>query len=197
MKATFFERCGAYLIDIAITTIILSIIYLGFGNYTSNTQKEMEELDNKLLASEITNEEYLNEYKILLYDYQKENTIQSSISVALTIAYYVIFQYMNKGQTLGKMLLKIKIVDKNSKKPISIIKGFIRSCIILNIISSIILLIAPYIFKVNGFIYTYATLIILEGIFTLISAMFILYRKDNRGLHDIMTNTIVIKEQKV
>lgn len=194
MEATFFQRTGAYLIDIIITSFILSIICLGFGNTSSNIQEKMQELDNKLRSAEITNEDYINEYKVLLYDYQKENTLQSSISVALTIAYFVIFQYMNKGQTLGKMLLKLRIVNKDNQKPISIHVGFIRSCFILSIISNIILVIAPYIININGFIYSYITLIIIDGILLLTTILFILYRNDHRGLHDIITNTIVIKE---
>lgn len=194
MRATFFERVGAYLIDIIIVSIILNIICLGFNNYTSSTEKKIEDLDNKFLESEITNEEYLNEYKELLYDYQKENTLQSGISVALTIAYFVVFQYMNKGQTIGKKLLKIKVVDKTSNKEISIIKGLLRSCIILSIISNLILLLIPYILNANVFIYSYLILIVLDGILVLTSAMFILYRKDNCGLHDLLTNTIVIKQ---
>ena len=63
--ATFFERVGAYLLDMIIISFIFSLISLGFGNYTSSTEKLMEELDNKLLASEVTPEEYLEEYKDL------------------------------------------------------------------------------------------------------------------------------------
>jgi len=118
MKATFFERLGSYFIDTIIVSFIFSLICLGFGNYTTDTEKRMAELDEQLMEKTITTEEYLEEYKDLFYDYQKENVLQSGISVALTIAYYVIFQYMNKGQTIGKKLLNIRIVDKDTEKPI-------------------------------------------------------------------------------
>ena len=126
MKATFFERLGAYLIDMLIVSFIFSLICLGFGNSTSNTEKLISELENKLMENEITEKAFLEEYQNLLYDYQKENVLQSGISVALTLAYYVVFQYMNKGQTIGKKLLNIKVVDKDTKKPISILKGLLR-----------------------------------------------------------------------
>ena len=57
MKATFFERLGAYLLDTIIVTLIFSVICLGFGTATSDSEKLMKELDDKLLASEITPEE--------------------------------------------------------------------------------------------------------------------------------------------
>ena len=57
MKATFFERVVAYLIDTIIVSFIFSLICLGFGNYTSSTEKLMKELDDKLLEEKITVDE--------------------------------------------------------------------------------------------------------------------------------------------
>ena len=196
MKATFFERLCAYLVDTLIVSFIFSIICLGFGNSTSNTQKLMSELENKLLEKTITEEQFIEEYQVLLYDYQKENVLQSGISVALTIAYYVVFQYMNKGQSLGKKLLNIKVVDKDTKKPISILKGLLRSFIFLSILSGTLSIILLHILNKNSYFVSYSILISLEVIFTLISMMFVLYKKDSRALHDIMANTIVLKDRK-
>lgn len=196
MKATFFERLGAYILDMIIVSVIFSLISLGFGNYTSKTEQLMLELDDKLLANTITPEEYLDEYQELLYDYQKENVLQSGISVALTVAYYVIFQYMNKGQTIGKKLLHIQVVDKNTNKPISILKGLLRSFIVLSILSGTLGILFLFILNQNSYLISYLILLMLELIFTLVTVMLVLYKKDSRGLHDIMANTIVIKEKR-
>lgn len=196
MKATFFERVLSYAIDTIIISFIFSIICLGAGSYTTNTEKLMKELDDKLVEKEITPEEYLEEYSPLLYDYQKENALQSGISVALTIAYVVVFQYMNKGQTIGKKVFKIQVVDKDTKKPISILKGLLRSFIVYSILSSIACLAVLFIVNAKTYLNIYMTLLFLEGIFTITTVMFILYKKDGRGLHDIMANTMVIKESR-
>ena len=45
MKATFFERLGAYFIDMLVVSFIFSIICLGLGNNTSNTEKEIWYID--------------------------------------------------------------------------------------------------------------------------------------------------------
>lgn len=196
MKATFFERLGSYFIDTIIVSFIFSIICLGFGNYTSNSEKLMQELDNQLLAEEITPEEYLEEYKDVLYDYQKENVLQSGISVALTVAYFVVFQYMNKGQTIGKKILNIRVVDKDTNKPISILKGLLRTFIVFSILSGTLCILLLYILNKTNYFISYSILLFLEGIFTLTTIMFVLYRKDKRGLHDMIANTIVIKESR-
>ena len=196
MKATFLERVGAYFIDMLIVSFIFSLICLGFGNNISNSEFLMEKLDTQLIEGTITTEEYLEEYKDVLYDYQKETILQSGISVALTIAYYVIFQYMNKGQTLGKKILKIKVVDKNTEKPITLLKCLLRTFIVYSILSGTISILLLYIINKQYYFIAYTTLLLLEAIFTLITVMFVLYKKDGRGLHDIMANTVVIKESR-
>ena len=196
MKATFFERLSSYLIDTLIVSLIFSLICLGFGNYTSEAEKAMLELENKMLENSITMEEYLVEYKDILYDYQKENVLQSGISVALTIAYFVVFQYMNKGQTIGKKILNIRVVDKKSKKSISILKGLLRSFIVFSVVSGTCCILFLYMFNRDTYVISYSALLSLEAIFTIVTMILVLYKKDGRGLHDMMANTIVIKEKR-
>lgn len=196
MKATFFERLGAYLLDMIIVSLIFSLISLGFSTNTSAQELLMEDLDNQLLEKTITTEEYLEEYKDVLYDYQKETILQSGISLVLTVAYYVVFQYMNKGQTLGKKILKIRVVDKNTEKPISILKGLLRSFIIYSILSGFVCILLLYIINKEYYFISYSVLLVFEAIFTLVTTILVLYKKDGRGLHDIMANTMVIKESR-
>ncbi|MBQ2872932.1 MAG: RDD family protein [Bacilli bacterium] len=196
MKATFFERVGAYLLDTIILSLIFSVICFGIGDNTKTEELLLEELDNKLLQSEITTKEYFDEYMDIMYDYQKETILTSGISLALTVAYFVVFQYMNKGQTLGKKLLKIQVVDKETKKPITILKGLLRTFIITSALSGTISLITLYLLKQNIYYTIYGTFLGIETIFVLITVILVLYKKDGRGLHDMMSNTIVIKESR-
>ena len=196
MKATFFERVGAYLLDTIIISLIFSVICFGIGDNTKTEELLLEELDNKLLQSEITTNEYLDEYMDIMYDYQKETILTSGISLALTVAYFVVFQYMNKGQTIGKKLLKIQVVDKKTKKPISILKGLLRSFIITSTLSGIVSLITLYLLKQNTYYIIYGTLLGIETLFILITTILVLYKNDGRGLHDLMANTSVIKESR-
>lgn len=194
MKPTFFERFFAYFIDFLIVTIIISIVGYSLPNNTNKYEEELETITDKYLASEITAEVYLDEYMETLYNSQKSNVIESSISVILITAYFVIFQYMNKGQTIGKKLLKIRVVDKDTGKPTSIIKGLLRSIFILNIASGILNIIFIYTLGKSNYFIGYGIIGGIEWIITIITIFFVLYRKDGRGLHDMMANTIVIKE---
>ena len=197
MKATFFERATAYIIDFLIISILLSIICYNIPtNNVKKYEKEMEEITNKFVDQEITEKEYISKYSNILYNNQKSNVLVTEITVAVIIAYFVIFQYMNKGQTFGKKLMKIKIVNRTTKKPITIFKGFIRSMFIYNVVSSIIGIILIYITNIKNYFIFYGTISGLESLFILITIFFVLYRKDSRGIHDMMANTEVIKVVK-
>lgn len=196
MNATFFERIGAYFIDMLLIGFLASIICIALPNASEELTKEIEELSEKITKDEITEEEYFKEYTKIIYKEQKSNVLQTAVNAILTIGYFVVFQYTNKGQTIGKKLLKIKIVDIDTENPPTIIKGLIRSLFTLSIISSILNIIFIYILNENNYVIGYLTLSMIELIFMFITVTFIVYRKDRRGLHDIMANTKVIREGK-
>lgn len=194
MKATFFERLGSYAIDILLLSVIASLICSGITTNSSEASKKLDDITNKWNSGEITNEVYLEEYGNLMYDYQKGNVIPLAVNTTLTIAYFVIFQYMNKGQTLGKKLFHIKVVDNKTEKPISILKGLLRSLITLGIISSCLNILFIYVLNKNTYFIPYITIGVIELLFDLVTIIFILYKQDGRGLHDLMANSKVIKE---
>lgn len=196
MKSTFFERLGAYIIDIIIVSFIASLVCMGLPTSTNNAQEKLTELTEELTTGKITQETYLDKYSVLLYDSQKNSVIELSVSVVLTIAYFVIFQYTNKGQTLGKKLLDLRVVDKDTNEPPNVIKGLIRSLLTLSILSGTLNITFLYLLNKDNYLTVYSTIAMLELLFIFITIIFILYKKDGRGLHDIIANTKVIKEGK-
>mgnify|MGYP004481038631 FL=1 len=196
MNATFFERIGAYLIDAILIGVIASLICTTIPNKTEDLTKEMEELSEKMTQNEITAQEYFEGYKELIYKQQKSNVLENTVNVILTLGYFVVFQYMNKGQTIGKKLLKIKVVDKDTEKPTTVLKGLLRSIFTLSIASATLNILFIFIFNKDSYIIGYLITTMIELLFVFITIIFIVYRKDRRGLHDIMANTKVIREGK-
>ena len=192
MKANFIQRALAYLLDIFIISFIFSIITIGFKPNTDIEKKYNEVYDN-YINGEITAEQYLEEYTDVLYDMQKANALPNTINTLLIIVYFIVFQYLNKGQTIGKKILKIKIVNED-KKDISISQMLIRGIMIYSILSSLINIIL--FFNVSRKIYmtSYLTIGAIETVVLFLSAIFILYRNDKKALHDIVSKSIVIKE---
>ena len=196
MKAKFFDRLTAYIIDVIIISLITSIIFTSIPTNNKELEKQLSSLQDEVLSNNITYEEFVDEYQDLYYKNKKDTMTQSAITLTITIAYFVIFQYMNKGQTIGKKILHLRVVDNNTEKPLSIFKGLIRSLLIWNILSETLGIVLIYILNKESYITSYLIISSLESIFIFITAMFTLYRKDNRGLHDIIINSKVIIEGK-
>lgn len=196
MKAKFFDRLTAYIIDVIIISLITSIIFTSIPTNNKELEKQLSSLQDEVLSNNITYEEFVDEYQDLYYKNKKDTMTQSAITLTITIAYFVIFQYMNKGQTIGKKILHLRVVDNNTEKPLSIFKGLIRSLLIWNILSGTLGIALIYILNKESYITSYLIISSLESIFIFITAMFTLYRKDNRGLHDIIINSKVIIEGK-
>lgn len=193
MKATFFERLAAYAIDIIIVSIIVSLLCSVLPDHSSNLNEKASELANQYATNEITTEVFIDEYKTLLYKNGKEEFPSAVVNLVITFAYFVVFQYMNSGRSVGKKLFGLQVVGYEDEKPISIMKGFLRSLIILGIASGIVNLIGIKLLSKNGYFTVSTTIGTIESIFIIVSII-LMIGKNGRGLHDIMMGTKVIKE---
>ena len=193
MNASFFDRLGAYVLDALLIFAISSVISVFIPNKGSDIEKEMTVLLEEYTNGEIDAQVYLDKYSNLTYQYQKENWVLSLVSVSLSLIYYVVFAWYNKGQTIAKKLMNIKVVDNKTGNNPSFIQMFLRNMVIYSLLSGIVMLVLLF---VSGkiVVYTYIGFAIIELLFVILTVMFVLYRKDKRGLHDIMSGTKVIKE---
>ncbi len=191
--ANFFHRIAAYFIDAVIVTVILGFITAGIANDTSELQNRVNELQLSMTTEEEITEEFVDEYAKLLYDIEKSNVLVTSLTISVYIAYFIIFQYMFNGQTLGKKILKIMVVNKDDSKA-SIWQFILRYLFIMNIFSGILHILLLYVFRYREYLMSYVVTMLFDTTFIFISVLFVLYRKDKRGLHDMMAQTKVIKE---
>ena len=192
MKATFLQRFFAYFIDILIVVVLLNLI-----TYNINFDKRNElnaEIATYLTEYDPTDTDSVNELLDLQYQYNKESVLVDTISVVVTIAYFIVFQYFNNGQTIGKKMLKIKVVGKNNSK-VSFGQFVLRSVIIYQILVNMLTLIFINILDKTLYINVSNILTSAQSIFIVITMLFILYRKDKRGLHDVMSGTSVVVER--
>lgn len=195
MKATFYERLASYIIDFLIVSSLLSIICYKLPDNSSDYIEEINTIYESYTNNEITTTEFTDKYLDIVYNEEKKDILTPTVSVILTIGYFIVFQYLNNGQTLGKKILKIQVVDKNTNKPPSILKGTIRTIFILNIASNIITIILRTSVDKNTYLITSNILSIFNWTFLIITIVLMISKSSCRGLHDLMANTIVIKER--
>jgi len=195
-KASFFKRLGAYILDTIIISLIVSIISAGFSSkkYEESSEK-YNNLTMQYVQQEITDKEYKDQIGPIFYEVQKSGVAVSAIMVISSIAYFIVFQYLNKGQTIGKKLLGIRVQEKGKNPSLKSI--IIRTILVDSILSLTLGIILLYILNKNKYYITYNIISTVELIFIFITALFILYRKDKKGVHDFVANTEVIDERGI
>jgi len=118
-------------------------------------------------------------------------TIGSTIT-ALIVGFflYVIVPTIRNGQTLGKMIMKIKVVDEEGKNP-TFIQHFIRSIMMWSNYLTF-----PTIFFISTHYFLVSSLNNLVGIASfiviVISIIMIVTKEEEQGIHDKLVNTKVI-----
>ena len=206
-------RISAFLVDIffvvVLTVLICNVSFLNPGLYTSDDAytKYMEVYDELLTNVNTTDEVKINEIndkmKVVVKDYEKSNKFIYLYYLIFTFIYFVIFQWWNKGQTLGKKLFKLKVVDDNEENP-NIFKYILRtlfngSSLIMGV-NFILLVRLIFLFiggiGTNTFYNIYLGTQYAAYIFELVFIVVYLVNKKNKGLDDIIAGTKVISTKK-
>lgn len=195
MKASFVKRFGAFVIDTFILSFVFSLISMGFATDTKDINNELTDALEQFEEKEITIEEYSDKVNEINYELQKKSLVPNILNVILYVGYFVVFGYLNKGQTLGKKLCKIKVVNNKEDKP-SIWNMIVRSLFIYGVVTLLYSIIFVNILNKNMFSYGNVIVTYVESIFMIIAFFMTLYRKDGKGLHDMMAKTKVIEEVK-
>ena len=192
-KPYFLKRIVAYLIDLIIVTLLASAISLVFiknENYNRDSERLME-LTKKYSSGEITREEYSTAFDELNYVITRESVDITIINCSVALVYYVIMCYFCHGITLGKYIMKLQIVSANDKK-LNLGHYLLRGLFVNLILSNLLSIILVLSLNKNAFISIYPKVSSGLTFFLLASMLFVMYREDGRGLHDLIANTKVI-----
>lgn len=200
---TSLKRIIAYFIDILIVSIVVTpfINIKAINPYIDDYNKYYEEY-TKLIEDanngdiDTNSDEYKDQVIDLNYKIAEYKVINSSISVVSLIVYFVIIQYFLKGQTIGKKILKLRVVS-NKDKELNIGHYFVRSLILNNIIFSIILIVGVYLFGKNGYYNLSMVVSYLQLLVMSVIILMVVLRRDNRGLHDFLAGTKVISTEVI
>lgn len=194
MKASFGKRLLAFIIDSIIVTLIFTLFtyFIPESKNVETLNKQIGEVSEKFLNEEITNLEYFNQYGILAHSLDKEMFLPSLLNFVLLIGAFVIIPYYSKGQTIGKKLLKIKLVKEEGD--LSINDLIIRNVIINGFGYTLVGLTIMFLVNDNVYFITISILTFIQFLLVIISAFMVLYRHDKKGLQDIICKTSVIEE---
>ena len=197
MKASFGRRFASYVVDFILIMVLLNLIsfVIPENKNIKNLNNELTELTTEYLENEDraekAMEEYLNATAPINYQLDKENFLFSIIGIVVYILYYVVFQYKNNGQTLGKKLMGIRVEKEDGENSIN---DFIfRSFVINSVLYNMLILIFLFTTKDTTYISLVGILGFIQFIVMLVSMFMVIFRKDKKALQDIITNTKVVE----
>lgn len=196
-KALFVQRLAAFILDIFIISSFASLISYPFvdANSVNNLNSSANEIIEKYNSGKIDMVTYMEEVKGVTYQLARQQGIVSLITIFLSILYFVVYQCYNKGQTVGKKLLKIKVVSSDGRELTTnnyIYRALIINSIFVDMISLAIVTLG------NMDVYFYGTLLcgVLKYGLLLTCAFMVMWSKTGMGLHDRLAHTMVVKVQK-
>ncbi len=199
MKKPTLRRIGAYIADIIVITMISSMfVRIEFLNpkYDEYEKAYKEYID--FTSEVINNPEKVNDSNLndITYNLSKTGLATSIITLVVTTLYFVGFQYINRGQTLGKKLFKIQVVDSENKK-LKFYQVLIRALLIDKIATNAISAVLISTLSKNAYLTGSQYVELVDMAIMAASFILIMFREDGKGLHDMIAGTKVVFESEV
>ncbi len=193
-RASFIQRVIAFVIDMFLVSMIASFIAFPFVDTEAVQELEtkLQEAEVKVLEEQTDMESFVADSVNLTYSVANKTSIATLILLFVDVIYFIIYQFKNGGQTLGKKVMKIRVVSLNNQ--LSMDQMLVRTLIINSLLVDM-LLFALLLFN-KAYIYYYGALVF-EGIqyaVLFVSALMVAFGK-GRGVHDLIAHTEVVKEK--
>lgn len=190
MKASLKKRMTAYLIDIIIMLAILGLINILYKPDNTMLNNDLNLLTLSYASGDINFIQYLTQSSELYKQIDLNNIIVNIINVIYITSYFIILPYFNNGQTVGKTITDINVRATSNGK-LTITKLFIRNLIINGLFYLIAVIICSLVIPSKYYFIIITILGIIQIGLILTSMFMVIYRKDKKGLHDLIAKTWV------
>ncbi len=194
MKASLKKRMTAYLIDIIIIIVILGFIGVFYKTDNGSLQSSMDLITLEYASGEVTFGEYMSGISSIYKQMDSNNLVLNVINLIFIILYFIFFPYFNNGQTIGKKMMNIEIRAKSNKK-LNLLHLLLRNLIINGMFYLIAVIICVFVVPSNIYFLIITSLGIIQIGLILSSMLMVCYRKDKKGLHDLLAGTWVAKSK--
>lgn len=194
MKASLKKRMTAYLIDIIIIIVILGFIGVFYKTDNGSLQSSMDLITLEYASGEVTFGEYMSGISSIYKQMDSNNLVLNVINLIFIILYFIFFPYFNNGQTIGKKMMSIEVRAKSNKK-LNLLHLLLRNLVINGLIYLIAVIICTFIVPSSIYFMVITILGIIQIGLILSSMLMVCYRKDKKGLHDLLAGTWVAKSK--
>lgn len=188
----FFRRIGAYILDMIIVFLIISIVGM-FMPSDKNLENNLANQLNDMFHTEKVSDEDLEELRETTYELAKSGVGLSIITIGVYFLYFAILPIYNNGKTLGKMVTKIRIKSTVGEE-LSLWQTSVRGFFINQYLFDFINLIFIVILTKKNYFNISSPLSSIQSILFIICFLSIIFNK-GIGIHDFFSKTIVVLDE--
>lgn len=184
------------MIDILLLWLTLFIVELIIPNSDLfiRTDKTLTLISENFVTGKISLGTFFDSYATLIKIADKEQLFLSLANVIFILLYFCAIPYFFDGKTIGKKIMGIKIARKD-KECLTLNSLLIRNMIINGLASLLISLVCIFILPSKLYFGVTSIFGIIQILLVIASGFMVLYRKDKRGLQDILSQTNVILDK--
>lgn len=187
------KRLSAFILDILLLVIFFMILYYFVPTKdTTDLNNNITEITEKVLNHEIGKVEYYNEFSKNMYLLDYGRVVFTGLNTLIIMLYFIIVPIITKGYTLGLYITGLKLDGK-----INIKNLIMRNLISTGLLYLILSILAVCFTKDTLYFSLISILGIIQFLLVIISTFMIIYRKDQKGLQDIISDTKVVSASEV
>ncbi len=188
MESHLLPRICAYLIDVILISLVISLVTAWIPQ--SEKYKAALEKVEQVNKGELKLDDVYKEYLDINYTIDKERMIVSLVTAVATLGYFATFAYYNDGKTLGKKLMHIKVTSDNGEE-LTHNQMFLRTLLVQGVLTSIISMTLLTFIDSSQYVWV-NTVQMIQSFIIIVTIFMVIFRKDKKGLHDILFKTKVI-----
>lgn len=180
------KRCLAYILDSLIIIVLSLLIAVPFEK-----ANDLDDLFKELEIEKLTehNEKKLTKkQKDKLYEFNKKNSSKNLIITFASVGMLIVIPLITGGDTLGQKMFRLETTSNNIKAGV-----LIRGLLIYPQVYSFVDLIFLKTTTQKGYYMAADAFTLIQMMFLMILFFAFLFSKNNKGLHDYIAQTEVIK----
>ncbi len=188
------KRIKSFLIDfmILLAFFFLVQVMIPKTDYVKKLEAEQNTIMEDYFAHRINFQEYVSLYGEVFYEASLEGQIPYLFYLIFMLMYFIILPFLWKGRTVGCYVCGVQI-ERFDQGPLHPWQLFVRYSIVFGLgyifLNNLFLLLLPS----SYYFICISIVAIFQFVLAIFSMMTVIFRKEKRGLHELLSNTEITK----
>ena len=188
------KRIKSFMIDflILLAFFFLVQVMIPKTDYVKKLEAEQNTIMEDYFAHRIHFQEYVSLYGDVFYESSLEGQIPYLLYLIFMLCYFIVLPFFWKGRTIGCYVCGVQI-ERFDQGPLHPWQLFIRYSIVFGLgyvfLNNLFLLLLPS----SYYFICISIVAVFQFVLAIFSMMTVIFRKEKRGLHELLSNTEITK----